>query len=115
MARTKKVKSVFVNDKEWTVESLRELIRSSDAAAVRAMVRINEYQTAYEKEAATTVDQNRVGFASCHAFLSKFVESYNKFGKLTENQMVWVRKAMPKYAGQIFRIMLEESRKGPLV
>ena len=115
MARTKKVKSVTVNGKEWTVDSIRELIRTNDEAAVRAMVRINERQTAYEKEAGNTVDKNFVGFAGCHGFLSKFVESYSKFGKLTENQMVWVRKAMPKYAGQIFRIMLEENRKGPLV
>jgi hypothetical protein len=109
MARTKKVKSVFVNGKEWTVESLRELIQSNDAAAIRAMVRINEYQTSYEQQSGITVEKNFVGFAHCHSFLSKFVESYQKYGRLTEKQMVWVRRAMPKYAGQIFRIMLEEN------
>jgi len=108
MPRQKKVKSVFVNGKEWTVDSLRELIRNNDAAAVRAMVRINEYQTSMEQAAGETIDKNFVGFAHCHAFLSKFVESYRNKGTLTEKQMVWVRKAMPKYAGQIFRMMVEE-------
>ena len=102
-------KSITVNGKAWTVDTLRELIKTNDAAAVRAMVLINDYQTSYEKQAATTIEKNNVGFAHCHAFLSKFVESYQKFGRLTPNQMVWVKKAMPKYAGQIFRIMCEKA------
>jgi hypothetical protein len=105
------MKSVTVNGKEWTVDSLRQLISTNDAAAIRAMVRINQYQTEYEKQSGITKETNRVGFAQCHAFLSKFVEYYEANGKLTEKQMVWVRKAMPKYAGQIFRIMVAENQK----
>ena len=104
-------KSVTVNGKVWTVDSLRELIKTNDAAAIRAMLLINARQTAYEQQAGVTIEKNHVGFAHCHAFLSKFAERYYQFGSdsLTPKMMYWIHKAMPKYAGQILKIMIERA------
>ena len=103
-------KSIVVNGKTWTVDSVRELIKTNDTAAIRAMILINTRQTIYEQQAGVTIEKNHIGFAHCHAFLSKFVERYNQFGSdsLTPKMMFWIRRAMPKYAKQVFQIMCEK-------
>jgi hypothetical protein len=100
------IKSVEVNGKTWTKESLRELLATNDAAVVKGMLRIYEYQTETEQNIQATVEHNDVGFSGCDGqILASFAEQYKVRGSLTEKQMVIARKKMKKYAGQLLLIM----------
>lgn len=103
----KKSKVVIVNGKEYTKESIREMLKTNDAAVQRAIIRIYEYQTAVEKSAEHTIENNGVGFSGTDGnILSSFAKRLTVFHTpLSEKQMAIARRVVPKYAGQIFRIM----------
>lgn len=97
---------VKVNRILWTGDRLRELIASNDVVAIRALCRIYEYQTAHEQVIEATVDNNTVGFnhsdAKVMTSLAKWYKARNYF---TPKQLARVRRSMPKYAGQLLRLM----------
>lgn len=96
----------LVNGVVWTVDSIRELISKNDAAVIRGMLRIFEYQTLTEQVAETTIENNSVGFSGAHAeIMSSFAKNYQKFGHLSIKQMIVARKIMLRYSGQLIKIM----------
>jgi hypothetical protein len=71
--------------------------------AIRGMIRIHEKQTADEKLAQATSEDNGVGFTGLDApILSSFCDQMAQRGFLTQKQLAIVFKKMPKYARQLW-------------
>lgn len=81
---------------------MRQKLATSERWATRAMRIIFEHQTADEQDAEVTSHSNGVGFNGSDAeLLSSYAKQLEKRGFLTPNQLVYVFKKMPKYAGQV--------------
>lgn len=92
---TKKAKEQF----------LKEKLKSDDAWAKRALIRIFEFQTTDEKVAEHTKDHNGVGFTGFDGeLLTSFAKQLNRRGYLSERQMDVLRGKMPKYWRQLVAI-----------
>lgn len=74
--------------------------------ALKALVRIyQENQTVDEQSAKVTSHDNGIGFTGVDAgFLSSLAEQYLKRGRLSDKQMVFVFKKMPKYHNQVIKM-----------
>lgn len=93
------------------VESLKNQISTRDSVAIRALLTIYEFQSDTEKSYKDTIGNNNVGFMGVDAkFASSLVEFYNKTGFLTEKQMNFVKKMMPKYSRQLINKSLNEGK-----
>lgn len=91
--------------KKWNKENISELLQKSDKAVLRGLKVIYSLQTESEKEIETTHFHNGVGFTGSDAqFLTSLAKSYEHYGKLTEKQMIFLRKKIMKYAGQLARV-----------
>lgn len=79
--------------------------------ACRGMVRVWEYQTADEQNTQVTNQSNGVGFTGSDAFiLTSFADQVNAGRKMSVKQMQIIFKKMPKYAGQLQRIVKQEKK-----
>lgn len=84
---------------------LKDQLRTNEAWAKRALLRIYEYQTDYERQAQETTDRNFVGFNGADAdILSSFANQLATRGFLSKNQMVVLYHKMPKYWNQIWNL-----------
>lgn len=82
--------------------AIREQITSNDSAAVRALLRIFQYQTSDEQAFGVTSHNNGVGFTGSDAeILTSFVNQYNQRRFLSDNQLRFLKRAIGKYAGQL--------------
>lgn len=96
---------------KWTKELVREFLNVSDAWVVKGVSTIYRFQTEAEKASETTTDDNGVGFNGLDAeLLSSFAKGIEQYGSLTDGQMVWARKKMLKYSGQLAKIANGEIR-----
>lgn len=90
------------SSKKSLQEAIKKQITSSDVQAIKAMLRVFEYQTEYEQNVGTVSEDNGVGFAGTDAnILTSFCNQYLTKGYLSQKQMEIVRKKIGKYAGQI--------------
>jgi hypothetical protein len=81
---------------------LKMKLATDKAWALRALVRIHEFQTQSEQATGTTHEANSVGFSGCDAeFLTSLTRQYLTRGSLSDKQMGFVFKKMPRYWGQI--------------
>jgi hypothetical protein len=89
--------------KKATVLFVKNKLSTSKVWAIKGLVRIyQENQTSDEQVAKTTSHDNGIGFTGCDAgFLSSLAEQYLRRGDLSDKQMSFVFKKMPKYAGQV--------------
>ena len=102
----KEIKSVVVNGKEWTKDSIKDLLKHNDKALIRAILVIYSYQTDNEKAWGETKYDNGMGFNGLDAnLLSSFAQQYEQRHFLTDKQLFIARKKMPKYAGQLLKHM----------
>jgi SWI/SNF-related matrix-associated actin-dependent regulator 1 of chromatin subfamily A len=86
----------------YTKGELRELIRESPGYAVACLSRLYSFQTTEEQCVNGTIEQNGAGFNSCDGnILSDFARFYKERGYLTDRQLDLVRRAIPKYLGQL--------------
>ena len=97
------------------LEFFRLKLKTVDAWAIRACEVIYGYQTASEKSAQETVQDNGVGFSGTDAkLLSSFAQQIGKnraaqaagnmkkgYGLLSPKQLAVLHKIMPKYAQQL--------------
>ena len=91
--------------KVWKKEEIRELLETNDRAVVRGIVVIYSLQTEDERKTAETMEHNGVGFSGLDAqFLSSLAKQILERGWLTEKQMVYARKKILKYAGQLTKV-----------
>lgn len=89
-------------------EAIKKSITENDEKAVKAMLRIFEYQTASEKVSGSASVFNGVGFTGNDAeILTSFCHQYNKRGFLSAKQMALIKKKIGKYAGQLTRLAIE--------
>lgn len=104
------------NNKKNTVSFVKQMLATNKVWALKALVRIyQENQTADEQAAKTTSHDNGIGFTGVDAqFASSLVEQYLKWGNLSDKQMKFVFKIMPKYASQVIK-MSDESKLASLV
>lgn len=87
---------------KWNKAEVLEMLKKSDKALVRGLMTIYGYQTAEERVAGITVEDNGMGFNGADAeFLSQMALSFQQYGRLTPGQIEWTRKKMLKYAGQL--------------
>jgi hypothetical protein len=92
-----------------TREFLKEKLSKNPKWALKALVKIYEFQTAEEQENEHTYDHNGVGFTGVDGnILSSFAKQYLKYHKLSEKQMNLLLKKMPKYWKQIVSISDED-------
>lgn len=93
------------------VKALRELLATDTNVACWGMSEIFQKQTDSEQLAETVRVHNGVGFTPVDAkFLCSVNKQYLRKGTVSEKQANWVKKKMPKYAGQLMMIGLAENK-----
>lgn len=95
-----------MSTKTVQVAEFKHKIASDDRWAIRAMLRIYQFQTADEQQSGHTRLLNGMGFNGRDAeIMTDFVKKLRHYGSLTPRQRAVVRKVMPKYAGQLVRFV----------
>lgn len=92
--------------KKDTITFVKSQLATNKLWAVKALVRIyQENQTSDEQVRKVTTEDNGIGFTGVDAeFLSSLAEQYLRRGSLSDKQMSFVFKKMPKYAGQVIKM-----------
>lgn len=91
--------------KAGRIAALKELLANDKRWAVRGLLAIYKHQTEEEKDIGGVVENNGVGFTGSDGdIMSSFASQQLKRGRLSDKQMVYVFKKMPKYAGQLDKI-----------
>ena len=91
--------------KDELVNGIKSQIAAKDDKAIHALMVIYSKQTEFEKADGVTKELNGVGFGGMDSdLLSSCAEQYNKRGSLSDKQMAYVKKLMPKYANQLFEL-----------
>ena len=93
-------------------QDIIQLLQTNDKAIARALVVLNERQTATEQNCETTINDNGVGFTPADARMgTSMAQFYAKRGYLTEKQLAYWKKPnvrgvwrICKYAGQLLEI-----------
>lgn len=85
---------------------VRQQLATNKVWALKALVRIyQENQTVDEQAAKVTSHDNGIGFTGVDAnFASSLAEQYLKRGSLSDKQMGFVFKIMPKYHTQVVKM-----------
>ena len=97
------------NSKKAIENALKEQITSNPKQAIKAMLRIFEYQTSDEQKNGSVYEYNGVGFAGTDAkLLTSFCNFYMQHGYLSEKQIDILKKKIAKYAGQLTRLAIEK-------
>ena len=103
-----KNRAMEFKSKKEIENAIRERITTNPKSAVKAMMRIFEYQTADEQSNGSVTDYNGVGFAGTDSqILTSFCKQWMKYKRLSEKQMAIVFKKIGKYAGQLTRLAIE--------
>lgn len=95
-----------------TKESIVKLLETRDLAVAKALVVLNDRQTADEQSQEDTKYLNGKGFRPCHARMgTSMAKFYLRFGYLTPKQIAYWRKKMKCgnmrigiYAGQLLEV-----------
>ena len=88
-----------------------QLAKNADWA-VKGMLKIYERQTADEKASEETCHVNDIGFSGCDAnILSSFSKQFLTKSYLSEKQLVFVFKKMPKYWAQLWSLISAEKQE----
>ena len=104
--KRKSKKEVILNGKVWTKESVKDLLKRSDEAVERGILRIYSFQTDEEKYTGATKTVNGKGFSKFDVeILSSFALQIRRGKHLTEKQMYKARPKICKYAGQLLEYM----------
>ena len=94
--------SVEFSSKKALQEAIKNQITSSDSQAIKAMLKVYDYQTEDEQQYADVSVNNGVGFVGSDAqILTSFCKQYNTRGFLSPKQLEIVRKKVGKYAAQL--------------
>jgi hypothetical protein len=102
--------------KKDTLAYVKAKLATDQVWALKALIRIfQENQTADEQVAQSTSHDNGIGFTGCDApFLSSLAQNYLRYGRLSDKQMGFVYRKMPKYARQVIA-MSDASKLDALV
>lgn len=88
--------------KQQLLENMRQRLASDDRWALRALVRIDQNQTTDEQASERTIERNGIGFSGPDSeILSSFARQYLQRRRLSDRQMLILRRKMSSYAKQI--------------
>ena len=113
MDLTRKPKKVIITQstnpepavKKWTKDEIKEKLANDGRWLVRGLLAIYDRQTANEKAAGATVEDNGIGFNGADAeILSSIAMCYKTRNFISPKQLAIVQKKMVKYAGQLAKI-----------
>ncbi|ATS92371.1 hypothetical protein DLP05_115 [Stenotrophomonas phage vB_SmaS_DLP_5] len=90
-------------------EEIQALLDSNDRAVYRAIILINDRQTASEKAHNAAEEENGEGWSKFDAeFMSNMAHAIRQYGKLTERQMEFARPKIKRYWKQLMIISNEK-------
>lgn len=91
--------------KEWTREEIEDKIINDQKWLERGILAIFEKQTAYEKDAEFSQENNKVGFNKPDARKLSYYAKWIKSGRhLSGHHLENAKKKMVKYSGQLKKI-----------
>ena len=97
--------------KKDVVEYYKAKLSTNEKWALRGLERIAMRQTSYELEEKATKENNKVGFSGPDAeILTSFYRRVKAGYSLTARQMEILLQKIPKYAGQLVSISLNEGK-----
>jgi hypothetical protein len=97
------------------------LLNTNDRAIGRALIALNKCQTFEERDCGVTINKNGRGFTPADAYMgTSMAKYYEKFGKLSEKQLLYWKKPnakgvprINKYANQLLEIALVKAAIHP--
>lgn len=90
---------------KWKKEDIKHKLLTDNRWLIKGLLAIFNKQTEDEKASEVTKHDNGVGFGGADGnILTSMAKFYNTRGFLTNGQLTYLRKAMPKYAGQLAKI-----------
>lgn len=97
--------------KKDVVEYYKAKLSTNEKWAIRGLERIAMRQTSYELENKLTEDNNKVGFSGPDAeILTSFYKRIRAGYSLSVKQKEILFRMIPKYAGQLVNISLDEGK-----
>ena len=100
-----------MTSKKELVDYYKVRLATNERWALRALERIAMRQTEYELENDLTNESNKVGFSGPDAeILTSFYRQVKRGYTLTSKQKVILFRKMPKYAGQLVSISIQEGK-----
>ena len=97
--------------KKDVIEYYKAKLSTNEGWAIRGLERIAMRQTEYELENELTHENNKVGFSGPDAeILTSFYRQVKRGYTLTSKQKVILFHKMPKYAGQLVSISIQEGK-----
>jgi len=104
-----KVRYMKYTSKEALIENLKVQLATNPRVTEKAILRICEYQTISEQASRDVKVHNNVGFTPADAYLMTSFAAWLKGGHhLTEKQLHYAFKMMPKYARQLINQSIEK-------
>ena len=92
-------------DRVWEKEEIRTMLETRDVAVRKGLVSILKFQTRQEVDSEETIEDNGVGFNGADApFLTSLAMQVAAGRTLSKKQMMFGRKRILKYSGQLARI-----------
>jgi hypothetical protein len=99
---TDKIVKMTGTTKADQIKNLKELIRTDPEVAMGAALTIYQYQTEDEQATGMTHYDNNMGFSGVDAgFLTGMIHQYQERKELSQKQMSYIHKLMPKYSKQL--------------
>ena len=93
------------------MSELAKLIATQEGYTLAALLRVLSYQTADEQQSAATKYDNGMGFNGVDAGIcTDMTRFFNRTGGLSEAQVKFLQRILPKYAGQCVGIEPIENR-----
>lgn len=91
--------------KLWTKDEIKQNLQINDKWVLHGLLALYDRQTADEKATDSTRHHNKQGFSGADAdFMSSLARQARSRGCLSPKQMVFARKKVMKYAGQLTKI-----------
>jgi hypothetical protein len=94
---------------------IKMMLTTNDKWLAGALIKIFNMQTREEKSSESTSEDNGIGFTGVDAYiLTSFSKQLLGKGTLSKKQVDMLRKKMPKYWAQIYRIS-DKDKMDPLI
>lgn len=85
-------------------DRLLDLIKTKDEFAIGGLLKIYSFQTTDEQNINNTTEKNAMGFNACDAgFMSSIAKQFLAKGSLSEKQIPYVKRTMPRYIEQLMQ------------
>lgn len=100
----------FTNQKQWE-KYLRNLVRTNEKALLKSIILIYNNQTFEEKEAGTSIYENKIGFNRFDSKeMMRIARKLKQRVPLTEREIAHARIVMPKYWKQLMIISKQKQK-----